>query len=101
MKKSDLNESILGRKCVVYADKRALGRITELEGDRIRVHYDEGSFSYWHYKAVHLLKKKESPIFLVSEDVFKPNDEKVWGLFPYEKNHDKGFFKVKLVKIKE
>lgn len=97
MKREQLNESIIGRRCVVYSDKKYTGVIKEVTGDKVRIKFDSVGNTFWHYKAVRLLKKKKAPVFWVNEKALNGEDN-------YNLNNIKqytGQVRVKLIRVKD
>lgn len=92
MKKSDLTDAIIGRKCVVYKPgQRIVGRIERIEKDSAMI--VSGNYSaWWQHKNVHLLKKKEPKYLWVNKDII--------GTFNCREkpSNDTFYIKVKVVK---
>ena len=102
MKKSDLNESIIGKRCVVYKpnDLKLKCQILRVQHSDLLLGYPDGNTAWWHYKNVRLLKKKQAPVYWVHKDAFVKTNES-WGLWPNEEGRDEYYARVKLVKLKD
>lgn len=105
MRREDLNESIIGRRAVGYNYGKIVGIITHynLSDETVRIEGSYPEHSWFHYKAVRLLKKKQAPVYWVSKNALEIEYADIFciGKKLREHHNPEDFVRVKLVKLKD
>lgn len=97
MRKSDLTEALIGRKCVVYDPTygRCICTIARIYAENDLVVFDiKDAVSQQHYKNVHLLKKKYPKCYWIS----KTGLMLAGGFIKIDPRDQENYIKVKVVK---